>query len=603
MLARAYDRAGRYDRALAVIDAPRSASVEGQRLRARMVARLSGATAADVEYRALTSREPADAAWYLEWADAHGDSPDARRILQAGTQRFPADALLQERWAVAAWAAGDRAAALRSADAALAADSGRAGAWFVKVAAARDRPSEYEDLVRGFEVRFADAPTTLLGMGDALAALARSPQDAAALRALDWTARIQAQQPELVAAAVTRARLLASLGRASLALSDVDKLIAHRPAMVEAHKLRAELLMAEGRHADAVAAYDRLLAIAPGNLAARRQQARIDGWRGSVGSSLERYSTLLEDGVPAIEAEAAAKRAYYRGDWREAVRRYDAWLALEPNEIEARLERAQSLDHLGETLRAADAYRSLSLDNRVAAIATERVARRRAPSVDLFAVGTSADGVERRQLLDVVDTGAAFSSGFGPGLGTRARVYGGPSFASAGGRTWRGRHVGGELIAAVAPPVEITARVAHRSLDGANAQWFGDAQVTWRASSSFRATAGVERTLVLENASTLVDGLVGSGPIGRLRWQPGTEFSAEISASRLALDDDNARRILRADLSRRVVRGSNELRLLASSEQLAYEQGRDSYFTPTGFWRHDAGVEWRGLVGDAALLR
>jgi len=35
---------------------------------------------------------------------------------------------------------------------------------------------------------------------------------------------------------------------------------------------------------------------------------------------------------------------------------------------------------------------------------------------------------------------------------------------------------------------------------------------------------------------------------------------------------------------------------VAASEHLAYSEARPGYFTPSGFWRHDVGLEWRGWL-------
>ncbi len=598
LLARAYARAGRYDRAWAVLPVPSGASVETRLLRAEIAAATMGVAAADAEFEALTSGDRVDPAWYLAWADLHKDGPDVRRILDHATQRFPADPLLQERLALAAWAARDRETALRAADVALASDERRMGAWFVRIAGTSGRPDETTELVVRFERQFAGSPAALLGMGDMLSSLAQSPRDPSALRALGWTTRIRTEQPNLGAAVVTEVRLLSSLGQHSRAMSEIDALVKRQPLLPEARKLRAELLASVGSYAEALSAYDQYFMLAPGDLAARRQQARIDGWRGATRSALARYEKLRTNtsNVPAIAAEADAKRAYYGGHWREALARYDAWLALEPAESEAQLERAQSLDHLGETVLAAQAYQVLSPDHRVAALAADRIERRRAPSVDLFTVGTSADGVSRRQLLDMVDAGVGFSTGLGAGHGTRARVFGGTSLADAGDRNWHGHHVGAEFATATASPVDLGGRLTYRKLDGVDGQMFGDARLTWKGLRSLRFTIGAERSLILENGSTIVNGLTGLGPTARLRWQPNTDFSIEVIANHLALNDDNTRGAARADLSQRIWGRSNEFRLVASTEHVSFAEARESYFTPGRFRRHDAGLEWRGWL-------
>ena len=42
----------------------------------------------------------------------------------------------------------------------------------------------------------------------------------------------------------------------------------------------------------------------------------------------------------------------YSGNWTVAASRYDRWLALDPQDVEAQLERAQLYDRLGQPARA-----------------------------------------------------------------------------------------------------------------------------------------------------------------------------------------------------------------------------------------------------------
>ena len=601
--ARSLRAAGAPDRALSLLEARTALPVDLLLLKAQLVATLSGLPAADDEFTRLTALAEADPMWYLAWADLHTDGPGQRRVLDLATARFPDAPLLLERLGVVAWAERDDRVAAQAADAALARDRSRQGAWFVKIAAAGAHGSSgaVTRLMNEYATAFAGSPSALLDMGDMLAALARSPGDPAAVAALAWTDAILAAQPNHGGALVTRARLLASLGRLAEAMAILADLTATRPEMPLAHKVQAELFVVHGRFAEAAAAYDRYFALNPGDLAARRLQARIDGWRGATASSLARYSRLRADapGVPAIEAEAAAKRAYYRGDWRDAIAHYDAWLALEPDDVEARLERAQAYDHQGDTVVARQAYDALASRvpaHRVAVEAASRLERRRAPSVDFFTHGTSADGPSRRQELEIVDAGVGVSDGLGSGYGTRARVFGGPSFAATGDRDWSGRHVGAELVTTPRRTLELSAATTYRDWSGADAQWSAESRARVKATQAVAVSAAFGRTLLLENASTLETGLAGVGPSGEISWTPHVDFALDLSAGRLALNDDNTRDTVRAAVSQRVWRRANEVRLVAASEFLSYAEGRATYFTPSNFWRHDVGAEWRGWL-------
>lgn len=603
LLARSLRAAGRPADALAALRTRRVSVVEALLLGAELEAATRGPAAADDTFRELTGRPDADPAWYLAWADLQSSGTELVRVLDEGSVRFPGEAVLQERLALAAWAARNRPLAERAADLAIAADGSRTGAWFVKaqLTSQSRATSSLARVLSGFESRFAPDGPERIGMAEMMAGLARSPYDAAALRALSWMDGVLAKEPAHTTATIARARLLAALGRTPEALRAIEALMAARPDLPAPLKLQAELLATTTRYADAVRAYDRYLAVVPGDVPARRQQARIDGWRGAFGQSVERYETLCREfpDAPALHAEAGAKRAYYRGRWDEALVHYDAWLLLEPDEVEAALERAQVYDHLGQPRRAAEAFRAVAArvaPNDVALSAAARLDRRRQASVDLFANGQSADAVTRQQLLDLVDTGAAYADDFGLGYGTRARVYGGPSFADGRGRSWRGHHVGAQVAALLTGAVGVSGTATYRQLGALDGTWFGDLGVTWRLRPSLRVSAGAERSLLLENSTTLEEGISAIGPTLSARWAPSADFSLQVAGAWVEQSDRNQRQTLRFSVSERVRGGTNELHLLGSTERLGYREARASYFTPASFWRHDVGAEWRGWL-------
>lgn len=604
LVARSLRALGRPADALAVLRARSAPSVEAQLLTAEIEVALYGPAVADATFQALTGRADADPDWYLAWAEVQTSGADAVRVLEQGGERFPRHAGLQERLAVAAWAERTPSLASRAADRALTADPSRTGAWFVKIELASTGARRDEDLaplLDEFEARFGVETAARVGMAEMLAGLSRSPEDAATARALGWMDAALTRDPRQAAAAVARARLLAARGQVADALMAVEALVEQRPELPAPLKLRAELLSASGRYGDAVHAYDRYLEAAPDDLAARRQQARVEGWRGAYGASQERYARLRqrEPEASVVVAEVEAKQAFYAGDWTEAATRYDRWLSLDPKDVEAQLERAQLYDRLGYPEQALGGFRSVAASvapNDVAFTAAERIERRRGLNADLFANGQSADAAERQQLLDLVDSGAGVADDLGLGYLTRARLFGGPSWAQGEGGLWRGHHLGIQVGTAIAAPLRVRGAFAYRKLETLDASWFGDLGVTWRIGSRLRLSGGAERSLLLENASTLAAGIYGTGPTASLRWTPGIDFSLDVGGARTSLSDGNLRQTLRVAASQRVLRGRNEIRLVGITEGLAFREERPNYFTPSSFWRLDGGAEWRGWL-------
>jgi tetratricopeptide (TPR) repeat protein len=151
--------------------------------------------------------------------------------------------------------------------------------------------------------------------------------------------------PDSLEARLTRARDFAAAEQWTASLEAVDAALAADPHAPAALKLRAEVLSWSGRHADAVKAYDVYLGQAPQDVEAKRQQARVLGWGGLFSEAKRRYASLVREysGDARIAAEAAAKTAFYDGRWSAAAEAYQRWLALEPDNTEARFEHAESL--------------------------------------------------------------------------------------------------------------------------------------------------------------------------------------------------------------------------------------------------------------------
>jgi hypothetical protein len=152
------------------------------------------------------------------------------------------------------------------------------------------------------------------------------------------------------------------------------------------------------------------------------------------------------------------------------------------------------------------------------------------------------------------------------------------------------------MSTSLAPPLRVKGSIAYRQLDTFDAAWFGDLGMTWRLGSRVRLSAGAERWLLLENASTLASGTFGIGPTASLRWTPTIDLSVDGAVASSTLSDDNLRRTVRLGVSQRVLRGRHELKLIATTDGLSFRDERSTYFTPGSFWRVDGGAEWRGWL-------
>ena len=162
-------------------------------------------------------------------------------------------------------------------------------------------------------------------------------------------------------------------------------IIAGHPELPSALKLRGGAAGASGQYAEAVSVR-RLPGCPSGDFEARRQQARIEGWRGAYDASRERYAQLREREpqaawwLPRPTPNVRTTAATGPTPCRVTI----AWLALEPDNVEAQIERAQALDRLGHPGDAVEGFRAVTCrdatPNDVSLTAADRIERRRAPA-------------------------------------------------------------------------------------------------------------------------------------------------------------------------------------------------------------------------------
>ena len=585
LVARLLRELDRRAEALDVLEAARLFALPARLLRAELLAAEHGPAIADAEFAVLAQDPRADASLFLVWASAQAD---ARRlaILERGWKRFPADPGLTEALAVRRWAAGDANGALEAAEQVLAYDDSRSQAWFITIEAVGQlQPArDLADLLDRFETRFATEPSVMLAMADLLSSRSQIGDTRAVETALRWTERLRETDHEQIPVLLTQARLHGALGHWDDALGIVDQILRVAQENLVALEQRAALLSNRGHYSDAVAAYDVYLALAPNDLAARRQQARIEGWRQAHRAALRRYARLLEDAptAEAIRAEAAAKRAFFGGRWERAIAAYGRWLALEPDETEARFELAQAYDRARRPALAERTYVELLSHlplHRQAQVARERLEQRRVLAVHAFAEGQSERGYQGQRLLDRFDRGLRISNNLGGGLATQFSVRGAFTEVGAGRERFTGHLAAAEISRFLGADWLVTAQGGQRRYPGLGADaTSGHAALSWWPADILQASAGFDRAPLMENLETLRHNIIASGPFASLTYEPTTAWRFAARAAWGRLTDHNRRRIGRIEVARRLTGGRTGLRVLASAEHLAYRTATSLYF-------------------------
>lgn len=137
---------------------------------------------------------------------------------------------------------------------------------------------------------------------------------------------------------LTRARLLARLGRFNESVALYRELLVQRPNDRELREGYAETLVDAGRFNEAARVIDQFLREAPDSILLRRLRARVDVEQGRAGAAADRLLGLMAD-VPtdtSIAADLAAAELR-RGAWRRARDLYGEILAREPDNEDVRV--------------------------------------------------------------------------------------------------------------------------------------------------------------------------------------------------------------------------------------------------------------------------
>jgi tetratricopeptide (TPR) repeat protein len=595
LAARSLRSLGRAPEALALVEDLQHLEPGGAILRAELLAAVRGPAEATAAFQAVAATASATPDLYLAWRAVARSESDRLSVLNAGTSRFPASVPLLTTLASTEWAQGHRAAAAAAAARAIAADAHAGTAWFVLIdaAAAGVSDADLDSALLRFDTLTAGDVSLRIGMAEHVLGVGSARNVDLATRALGWLDAIPAGHPLSGARDLARVRVLAASQQWTEALAAVDHILAGGGGAPAALKLRAEVLSWSGRHEDAIRAYDAYLATAPHDIDARRQQARVATWAGRADQARALY-TALQAAAPdnaAVAAEARAKNAFLAGRWDTAAEAYRAWLALEPADTEARFELAESLrasDRVAESDAELDRLISTS-GHQLAAAARARQQALRAPSFSLLDDDKNANGYGGQRLLDARQRGGGFSTTIGR---TELGLEGARLDAGSGDAIRTGARAGVTLGQQLTPSVHLDGQFETSTLtpDHRNLM-LGSARAAWRVSNFWTLEGAAQREAILESLATIDARLTASGALAAAAYETPTS-SFDLRGAWQSLSDGNARRRASLTFTRVVDERLRQLRAVVWAEELAYRRQTALYFSPSGFFRADAGLQY-----------
>lgn len=595
--ARSLHASGDSRRALALLDATLvQLSTSAALLRAQAQLVVEGRAAAIASLTDLSRLPRPEPQVYSMLATLMTPGDGRRATLERAVEHFPSRVDFIAALAVERLQANDAQGARRDAAKALALDPSSIDAWAVTIDVAATSPgaSEAAALIARLDVVAAENPRLLVAIGDHIGRRARvslHPVERAVIQRLEQTPSHSAL---MVSALLTAARIHAALEEWPVALAAIDRVLARDRGDATALRLKADVLGWSGRHGEAIEAYTHYLRQVPTDLEAARLRARVAGWGGRYDEARRLYASLRSANPQQaiVAAEADAKGAFFDGRWRAATAAYDRWLRLEPDNGEARFERAAALRNAGLIAQADDELRVLDRDtgHRLAALARERQRVLSRPEVAVIDQQRSAQGFQGARLLNLQVAGGAVANAFGSTGRFTLMAEGARVDAASQGVTRQGTRV------------RTAARLRAGSrlwLDAAAGVWSFDRGLTselrlqssWTPADRWTVGGGYEREAIQDNVASLDRRLTAAGPFASARLNTArTTFDVRATTQRLT--DGNSRGRLSLSAGRVLSERMRPLRIFGWAELLDYKTRSAVYFAPSQFLRADAGAEY-----------
>lgn len=398
-------------------------------------------------------------------------------------------------------------------------------------------------------------------------------------------------------------------GNYSESIKTSRELLKIHPDNSDALLLIAQLSSWQRDYDTSLATYDRLIAANPSPLY-YREKARVLGWMTRYDSALAEYDKAMQrypENI-ALKAEAAAKREYYRNAYRHTLQAYQLWLEAEPLHPEALFDLGQLYMQQGRWSDAASTYDELLAalpDHRMAISAREKTKQ----YVSLTQAESGAEffkAISGGRLTDVAFSGyyTTFSRQVHDNLSLfmklDSRFYHFDEIALT--PISHGMTIGIEYRNQ--PDILLRAASGWRqNSDGLQDSQTGYAEAISTPVDNLHLGIGFHREEVIQNATTYRNHLQTSRWQGRIvydgyhRWNAGADYALDLYS------DGNTLVTAGADLTARLLYDPERLNISYRIQEYAFNERRTTYWTPSSFVTHTAGIEWRHHFQNAELFQ
>lgn len=546
-------------------------------------------------------------------ADLTASATERMALLESSLAHVPdrAQAPLLAALAVLQQQAGQPAAARATALRALALDDQEREAWRVRLAV---RPASAIDR----EVDLAAAARVLTLVPDMGIELAEAALDAgtpsagevAVLRG--WLEA--AEGPHSGRNVRLRIRLAIATGDWSQALDVLAQARADEPDDMGLRRLEAQVHAWSGDHRTGAQLYASYLHAAPDDSVAWREYGRLLSWMQQADAAAHAYEQAARLApAPALEAEARTKAALARQAWGAASTAAAEWLTREPDSLDARMDRALTLDRTGQFGEASRLFAELATAHDLPADlrrSARRYGLRHRPEASLAWETSTEEGFEGQQRIERRLLVGSAADRRGPGGAMRLFATVGRGTLDARTTMWNlttfqagldGRPGGAWHAAGMAGASMLSAGAGGgpggRPGAGVITTTIARGALSRTVRDGVLVAVSAERRPFWENGATAAAGLAATGGGLRVEWQAGAHWAVQGRLEGHALSDGNRRHEGGASLAWRGRRGNDDVEIRASTFTFGYRDAAAAYFSPASFLRTDIEGQLRHWFG------
>ncbi|NHQ60764.1 tetratricopeptide repeat protein [Chlorobium sp. BLA1] len=417
------------------------------------------------------------------------------------------------------------------------------------------------------------------------------------------------KKPELPLFYLRLAGVAMAEGNYTESIKVCRELLQIQPGNIDALLLIAQVSSWQRDYETSLATYDRLIAENPSPLY-YREKARVLGWMTRYDNALAEYDKAIQ-AYPenrALKAEAAAKREYYRNAYRHSLSAYQLWLQAEPDNPEALFDLGQLSMQQGRWSDAASTYDELLAavpDHQMAISAREKTRQ----YISMTQVQSGAEffkAISGGRLTDVAFSGyySTFSRQVQDKLSLFMKLDSRFYHFDETSLTPISRGLTFGIEYRNQPDMLLRAASGWRqNSDGLQDSQTGYAEAVSTPVDNLHLGLGFHREEVIQNSTTYRNHLQTSRWQGRVvydgyhRWSAGADYALDLYS------DGNRLITAGADLTARLLYDPERLNISYRIQEYAFNRHSKTYWTPSSFVTHTAGIEWRHHFQNAELFQ